>query len=154
AITVTTHLRNRRRPNRCHSLGARVESLEDRRLLSATWGSFAGNPQHTALSSVPSQSLDRIAWQTPVDLNPQYSGSDLLIHYSSPLVTAANTVLVPVKTGASGGFAVQARSGSAGTLRWTLDSHYALMPSGYDWTPSYSPTLTPANRLDFAGLGG
>ena len=133
----------------------RLESLEAKTLLSLDgWQGYARDPQHTALSPVASAPLESIHWETPVDLAPPGNGGELLIHYGSPLVTAANTVLVPVKTGASGGFELQARSGADGTLRWTLTSDYALMPSGYDWTPSYSPTLTPANRLDFAGLGG
>jgi len=83
----------------------RLEGLETRTLLSLDgWQGYALDPQHTALSPVASASLGLIHWQTPVDLNPQYSGGDLLIHYGSPLVTSSNTVLVPVKTGASGGF--------------------------------------------------
>ena len=69
-----------------------------------SWSGFAHNGQHTANTSVPSRPLDVIRWQMPVDLLPQYSGTSLLIHYGSPLVTAANTVLVPVKTGATDGF--------------------------------------------------
>jgi hypothetical protein len=65
------------------------------------WSGFAGNAQHTALSSVASQSLDGIRWRTPVDLSPQYTGNDLLIHYGSPLITGADTAIVPVKTGAT-----------------------------------------------------
>jgi hypothetical protein len=34
-----------------------------------------------------------------------------------------------------------------------LTSDYALQPSGYDWIPSYSPTLTPQNGLYFAADG-
>src|SRR5579875_2794974 len=152
AITVATHHRGRSKPSRSRPVPAGVEALENRRLLSGSWGSYAGNPQHTALSPVPSQSLDRIAWQTPVDLNPQYSGNDLLIHYGSPLVTPANTVIVPVKTGATGGFEVRAFSGSTGTAEWTLTTDYLLPP--HRWTPSYSPVLTPGGRLYFAGAGG
>jgi hypothetical protein len=137
----------------------RVEGLEARTLSSLDgWQGYADDPEHTALSPVASADLASIHWQAPVDLAPQYSDNELSIHYGSPLVTASNTVIVPVKTGASGGFELQARSGATGTLQWTLTSDYALMPasgtSGYDWTPSYSPTLTPANRLYFAGLGG
>ena len=82
----------------------------------ALWGGFGGTPQHTATSTVAAQSLDRIRWQTPVDLRPQYSGNDLLIHYGSPLVTTANTVIVPVKVGAAGRFRVEARRGADSTL--------------------------------------
>src|SRR5262249_30800980 len=59
----------------------RFEPLEDRSVPSAAfWSGFGGNAQHTAISSVASQSLDTIQWQSAVDLNPQYSGNDLLIH--------------------------------------------------------------------------
>src|SRR5262249_18271374 len=85
------------------------------------WSGYAGNAQHTALSTIGSQMLNQIVWQTPVDLNPQYSGDDLLIHYGSPLVTQANTVLVPVKTGANNGFRVEARNGANGSLLWKFD---------------------------------
>jgi hypothetical protein len=151
-ITVVSHLRGRCRPNHSRSPYVRFEALEARSLLNGSWGSYAGNPQHTALSAVPSQSLDQIAWQTPVDLDPQYSGSDLLIHYGSPLVTPADTVIVPVKTGATNGFEVRAFSGPTGTAEWTLTTDYILPP--HDWTPSYSPVLTPGGRLYFAGAGG
>src|SRR5208282_6415781 len=75
------------------------------------WSGYAHDPQHDAIASVASQPLNRILWQTPVDLNPQYSGSELLIHYGSPLITRSNTVIVPVKTGATGGFEVEALVG-------------------------------------------
>jgi hypothetical protein len=129
----------------------RLEVLEVRDLLSA-WAGYAHDAQHTAVSDVPSQSLDRVAWQTPVDLAPQYSGGDLLIHYGSPLVTPSNTVIVPVKTAAAGGFEVEGLSGVDGGLLWSQPTDYQLPPHG--WTPSYSPTLTPSNRLYFAGAGG
>src|SRR5690349_1694058 len=62
--------------------------------LSLRWAGYGHDAQHTALSSIASQPLQRIKWSTPVDLNPQYSGNDLLIHYGSPLITPANTVIV------------------------------------------------------------
>jgi hypothetical protein len=138
---------NARRFQRCVLV---LDALEERTLLS--WNGYAHDPQHTAISPVPAQSYDTIRWKTPVDLNPQYNGSDLLIHYGSPLITDANTVIVPVKTGASGGFRVEGRSGVDGSLKWTVPSDYLLPPHG--WTPSYSPTLTPTNRLYFPGAGG
>ena len=128
------------------------EPLEARRLLAAVWSGYAGGPQHEAVSSVASQPLNAIRWQTPVDLNPQYSGNDLFIHYGTPLVTQANTVIVPVKTGASDGFKVEALSGADGSLIWSQTSDYTL-PS-HDWTPSYAPALTAGNRIYFAGAGG
>lgn len=116
------------------------------------WGGFAGDSHHTATSTVASQALNRIRWQTSVDLNPQYSGTNLLIHYGSPLVTTSNTVIVPVKTGATGGFCVEARSGTDGSLLWKKASNYLLPP--HNWTPSYGPALTPSGRLYFPGPGG
>jgi len=101
---------------------------------------------------MPARPLNQILWQTPVDLNPQYSGSELLIHYGSPLVTRSNTVIVPVKVGATSGFRVEAHAGTDGTLKWMLSTDYRLAP--HNWVPSYSPVLTPKNRLWFAGGGG
>src|SRR5262245_26349809 len=129
-----------------------VELLEGRAILAA-WGGHAHDAQHTAISPVASQPLEEIAWQTPVDLAPQYTGgSYLLIHYGTPLVTEANTVIVPVKTGAAGGFRVEGRDGTNGMLKWAQTTDYVLPP--HNWVPSYTPTLTPANRLYFAGAGG
>jgi hypothetical protein len=116
------------------------------------WQGYARDAQHTALSAIQSQSLDVIVWQTPVDLQPQLDGNDLHIHYGSPVITNANTVIVPVKTGVDDGFELQARSGADGTLLWTQTTDYTLPPHG--WTPSYSPTLTPQGRLYWAGAGG
>src|SRR5262249_35594806 len=58
------------------------------------WLEHAHDVQHTAVSSVRSQPLRQIEWQTPVDLQPQLSFGELLIHYGSPLVTPKNTVIV------------------------------------------------------------
>lgn len=116
------------------------------------WGMYNGNAQHTGISTVPMSEQAVIKWSTPVDLNPQYSGNDLLIHYGSPLATAANTIVVPVKTGTTDTFKVEGRQGYAGTLMWTQTSDYTLPP--HAWTPSYSPAITPQNRLYFPGEGG
>src|SRR5262245_18258239 len=149
-LRVCRHLRRNHRLTRyCRPL---VEPLEDRALLATAWSGYAHDAQHTALSSVASQPLEEIAWQTPVDLAPQYTGEYLLIHYGSPLVTAANTVIVPVKTGATDGFRLEGISGASGAVKWTQTTDYGLPP--HSWVPSYSPTLTPINRLYFAGAGG
>lgn len=87
-----------------------------------------------------------------MDLAPQYSSSDLLIHYGSPLVTAGNTVLVPVKTGSTEGFRVEARSGADGQLIWMMSTDYRL--PRHDWIPIFGPVLTPKSRLYFPGAGG
>src|SRR5262245_12351205 len=128
-------------------------SLFARRADAQSWNNHSRDSQHTALSSIASQPLNAIRWQTPVDLNPQYSGDDLLIHYGSPLGTLSNTIIVPVKTGASDGFRVEGRNGVNGSLIWSQTTDYILPP--HNWVPSYSPTLTPSSqRLYFAGAGG
>jgi hypothetical protein len=130
--------------------GARAQSIR------VPWSDYAHDPQHTALSPAASQPLANLHWQTPVDLNPQHAGGDpsgdLYIHYGSPLITRSNTVIVPVKTGAYGGFRVEAHVSTNGALKWMQSTDYVLPP--HNWTPSFSPTLTPKNRLYFPGGGG
>ena len=118
----------------------------------AAWSNFGNDARHTGISATPSQVLGGILWQTPVDQQPQYTGNFLLIHYGSPLVTAANTVVFPVKTGASGGFRVEARAAVNGTLLWNLPSDYVL-PS-HSWTPPFGPALAPGPRVYYPGIGG
>ena len=116
------------------------------------WWGFGRDAQHTAQGAVATQPLSRIRWSTAVDLAPQLVGSDLLIHYGSPVITSRNTVLLPLKTGASGGFSVEARSGATGALLWSAASDYVL--PRHDWTPSYNLSLTANNRLHMPGAGG
>ena len=59
---------------------------------------------------------------------------------------------MPVKTGATSGFRVEAHNGTDGALKWNLPSDYILPP--HDWTPEFGPTLTPRPRLYFPGAGG
>ena len=118
----------------------------------AAWTHFGGNAQHTAISTVPTQALQAIHWQTPVDLLPQYSGSVLYIHYGSPVITEGNSVIFPVKTGATDGFIVEARDGGTGTLRWNSGTDYILPP--HNWTPSVGVVITPQGRVYFPGAGG
>jgi Bacterial Ig-like domain (group 3) len=144
-----------------------IELLEERAVpTSGTVSTFGANAQHTSLYAGPSQDMNQILWKTPVDLDPQYdSGGELLIHYGSPLVTAGNTVIVPVKTGATGGFRLDffsgdnggaASVGGTGVPKFSLTTDY-ILPS-HDWTPSYSPTLASdgagGTRLYYAGAGG
>ncbi len=110
------------------------------------------DPQHTGLSQVACQPLNRILWQTPVDLAPQYSGNELLIHYGAPVITRQNTVIVPVKTGATTGFQIEAHLAANGSLLWSLPTDYAV--PAHDWYPSCGIALTPKNRLYFPAAGG
>jgi len=116
------------------------------------WGGYGRNAQHTALADVATQSLSHIRWHTKVDLRPQYNGNELFIHYGSPLVTQANTVIVPVKVHATDGFRVEGRRGSDGRLLWRQFTNYRLPP--HDWVPSFSPVLTAGGTLWVAGAGG
>lgn len=119
----------------------------------AAWLGFGGNAQHAAQASVASQSLNRIAWKTPVDMAPQYAaGGYLLVHYGSPVITAKNTVILPVKREAKEIYRVEARAGATGELLWSVDSDY-VMPA-HRWTPSYNLTLTVGNRIYAPGAGG
>ena len=117
------------------------------------WSGYAHDPQHTALSANQAQSVHSIHWQTPVDLNPPGGGQGgLLIHYGSPIVTAGNTVIVPVKTGATDGFQLQAFNGATGSPIYTLPTDYSL--PAHAWIPPYAPTLSLGSRLYYAGAGG
>ncbi|HEX4083434.1 MAG TPA: hypothetical protein VHY22_00880 [Chthoniobacteraceae bacterium] len=128
---------------------ARVASGQS---ISVPWSDLGHGPQHTGLSQFPANTMSRIEWQAPVDLDPQYSGNDLYIHYGSPVVTQSNTVIIPVKTGAQGGFRVEGHSATSGSLVWTQTTDYIL--PAHDWTPSCGICLTPRNRLYFPGAGG
>jgi hypothetical protein len=115
---------------------------------SRSWPNYAHDPQHTGVSARSSQPLHNIHWSTPVDLHPP--SGEILIHYGSPLITAANTVIVPVKTGTNS-FRVDARNGADGTLLWTQATGYRAPSAGF--MPSFSPVLSH-NRLYIPAAGG
>ncbi len=112
---------------------------------------FAGDAQHTSSYAPTAQNLNLIKWTASIDLN----NTGALIHYGAPLITAANTVLVPVKTGTTGGFRVDAFSGATGTLKYSLNTDYIL--PAHNWIPSYQPTIATGSfgtRLYYPGAGG
>lgn len=112
---------------------------------------FAGNAQHTAIYQPAAQNLNTIRWSTSVDLN----NTGAYAHYGAPLITAANTVFVPVKTAPSDGFQVSAFDGSSGAAKYTVTTDYVLPSSS--WIPVYNPCLTTGSfgtRLYYAGRGG
>ena len=117
------------------------------------WWGFGRDAQHAATGAVATQDLNRIGWSAQLDLAPQYQPSGaLLIHYGSPVVTTSNMVILPVKTSATGGFRVEAHSGTSGALIWSADSDYVL--PAHNWVPSYNLALTTANRLYAPAAGG
>lgn len=122
------------------------------------WTGYGRDPQHTATSAQAAQTLSSIHWQTPVDLNPPGGGTGpLFVHYGSPVITPGNTVIVPVKTGATDGFQLEAFNGATGSPIYTLPTGYSL--PAHDWTPPYAPALALSTRpmgarLYYAGAGG
>jgi hypothetical protein len=114
---------------------------------------FGGNAQHTAIYEPAAQDLNTVHWSTSVDLN----NSGAYAHYGAPLITAANTVLVPVKilNGSQNGFQVSAFDGGTGAFKYTVGTDYVL--PNHQWIPVYNPCLTTApfgTRLYYAGRGG
>ncbi len=119
--------------------------------LHAQWLGHGGDPQHSAISSVATQPFETIRWSTTVDESAP--AEPILIHYGSPAITRANTVLIPVR--ADGGqYCMDARNGSDGSLLWEAMSDFINAPSTGGWVPNFSPTLTPSGELYFQGIGG
>lgn len=117
------------------------------------WFGYGRDAQHTAVSAIASQDLGRITWTSAVDLAPQYSaGGALLTHYGSPIVTTKNTVVIPVKTTATGGYRVEGRDGGTGVLLWSAATDYVTPPR--NWLPPYNLLLTQQGRLYAPGAGG
>jgi hypothetical protein len=118
------------------------------------WAGFAGNAQHTAAARARPQPLRRIRWRAKVDLTPVLQNKELLIHYGSPMITAANTVLVPTRVSAKAGFRVVAYSGTSGARRWSLATDYQPPALAGAFTPPLPAVLTPGSSLAVAGAGG
>lgn len=129
------------------------------------WYGFGRDAQHSdlqltvAAGGVAAKTLTQIVWETSVDKSPPTNAP---IHYGSPVITSKNTVLVPVKTTATGNFQVEGRAGASGSVMWTAVSDYIFPPeqpifvfnSEITWIPSWGPTLTQANRMYMPGSGG
>jgi hypothetical protein len=113
---------------------------------------FAGNPQHTANYAVPAQHLNVARWTTSVDLD----NGGAFAHYGAPLVTASNTVIVPVRTAT--GFLIRAFEGANGRMKYALTNDYVPPTLPKDtWFPVYQPVLASSAtglRLYYAGPGG
>ena len=112
------------------------------------WLTHSHDEQHTALSTVQSQSLDAIHWHTPVDLAPPTG--EIFIHYGSPLVTAANTVIVPVKTGPNS-FRVEGYNGATGKRLWMHTTGWQA--PGASFVPPLGPTIS-GNQLFVPDIAG
>ena len=115
---------------------------------------FSRDSQHTAASGIATPPLNRIIWQMAVDEAPQYVGGGryLLAHYGSPVITAKNSVIVPIKGSATGNFRAEVRSGANGGLIWTLPSDYVAPP--HNWFPSFNASVTTNGRVYLPAAGG
>jgi hypothetical protein len=121
------------------------------------WAGFAANAQHTAAAGQSAQPFHRIRWRAKVDLNPVLTHHELFIHYGSPMISAANTVLVPTRVSKKAGFRVVAYSGTNGNQRWSLKTDYqppAFANGVTAFTPPLPAVLTPSKALAVAGAGG
>ena len=115
-----------------------------------TVATFGGNAQHTAVYSPAAQDLNAIRWSTAIDLNT----SGAFAHFGGPLLTPANTIMVPVKT-ATNGFLINVFAAADGTAKYSLSTDY-ILPS-HNWIPVYQPALATSSlgtRLYYAGAGG
>src|ERR1700690_280982 len=112
------------------------------------WLTHSHDEQHTALSTGESQPLSSIHWHGPVDLFPP--GGEILIPYGSPLVTAANTVIFPIKTG-NNSFRVEAVNGATGKKIWQLNTGWQA--PGASFTPGLGSTIS-GNTLYIPGIAG
>jgi len=112
------------------------------------WLTHSHDEQHTALAEVQSQALSSIHWHTKVDLAPPQG--EIFIHYGSPLITAANTVIVPVKTG-DNSFRIEAHNGATGKRLWTHQTGYQAPSAGF--VPALGPTIS-GNQLFIPDIAG
>jgi hypothetical protein len=129
-------------------MAACAAMLTTRSSAQGAWLTHSHDEQHTALSTVESQPLDAIRWHTPVDLFPPEG--EIYIHYGSPLVTAANTVIVPVKTGTNS-FRVEAINGATGKRVWTTKTGWQAPQA--DFIPGLGPTIS-GNQLFVPDIAG
>jgi hypothetical protein len=118
--------------------------------LATPWSGYGHDPQHSGVSANAAQPLNRIKWSTPVDTVLQNTSGPLYIHYGTPIVTAANTVLVPQRTSSNNTYQINAFSG--GTPLYTLSTDYT--PPPHDWIPSYGAALALGIKYYYPGAGG
>ena len=100
------------------------------------WPTHSHDVQHTGVSAVGSEPLRKIHWKTPVDL--AVPTGEIFIHYGSPVITAANTVIVPVKIGADS-FRVIAHNGATGQILWRHPTTYQAPFASF--LPGMGPTV-------------
>jgi hypothetical protein len=120
------------------------------------WTGFANNAQHTAVAPVTPQPLDHVHWHVKVDHDPGNIVPDgPIAHYASPMITSANTVVVPTRFNARKGFDLVAYAGADGSRMWQLHTDYAVPPQATKWWPPPLPaTLRDDTHAVVAAAGG
>jgi len=116
------------------------------------WRGHANSPQHTAKAPAATAGLGKILWQAPVDAQSLGVGEELAIHYAGPVITAANTVIVPYRWNPPNDWEIVAHAGATGATIWSYKSDYVSPAS--EWTPVVPIHITAQNKLVFAGAGG
>lgn len=134
------------RAGACGALALSFLSLSGQ--ASAQANQFAGDPQHTS-NYGPAQRLNQINWTTSNNI----SLSGAFAHYAAPLVTAANTVIVPVRIAADG-LQLDMFDGATGAFRYTISSDWIHPSAG--WRIPAQPAVVPGApaRLYYPGAGG
>ena len=115
---------------------------------SSAWPTHSHDAQHTGVSSTASQPLTRIHWKAKVDF--AVPSGEIFIHYGSPVITAADTVIVPEKTGADS-FRIVAHNGATGAILWRQPTTYQAPFANF--LPGMGPTLF-GDRLFIPDSGG
>jgi len=107
---------------------------------------FGGNAQHTNVYTTSAGDLNNVIWQATIDS----SGSSSIERYAQPLVSANNTVIVPVRT-SSTNVKLNLYDGASGFLKHTINTDYVLTNNLFK--PPYEPVLC-GTRLYYPGAGG
>jgi len=124
------------------------------------WAQYGRNAQHTGIVTTGIQTMNSVLWQTPVDLEPPYSGTDLLIHYGSPLIASGGTLVLPVRTGPGATwptvgdtYQIEGHDPGTGSLIYKVPTDFVdWMP--HDWTPDIGTAIDSGNKLYIPGAGG
>ena len=112
------------------------------------WAGYAGDAP-TAVS--PSRAGARASAGRRRSTPPAYTANGSLF-YGSPVVTQANTVIVPVKRRTTGGFQLVGYAGADARKLWRFRSNYRLPP--HDWLPSFGSVISPNGTLWMPAAAG
>ena len=119
------------------------------------WYGYGSNPQHTCISKVAAQPMKNVHWSMSIDQTLPADNSntgELFIHYTSPVITPRNTIILTIRADSSNSFRVEGRRAGDGSLIWAQTTDYILPP--HNWLPPCGSTLTPNQRLYIPGAGG